>query len=122
MEDMLKTSWVPLALRARCPRCGQGSLFDGWLKIADKCSNCGLDFSKADPGDGPAVFVMFVVGFVVVVLGFWLQMSFHLPTWALLLVLGIVTLGLSVYLLRPFKAALIVLQFRNEAREGRLSE
>lgn len=116
---MSPESWVTLALAGKCPRCGKGKLFSGFLTVAKSCDVCGLDLAKADSGDGPAVFVMFVVGFVVVAVAFWWQMTFMPPIWLLLPVLTVLTVGLSLALLRPFKAALIILQFRNDAAEGR---
>ena len=53
-------------LAGRCPRCGEGKLFKGFITIADKCEVCGQDFKFADSGDGPAIFVMLIVGFIVV--------------------------------------------------------
>ena len=61
-------------LRGCCPRCGQGKLFDGLLKVRPACSNCGLDYSFADSGDGPVVFVLFIVGFLVVGAALWTDM------------------------------------------------
>ena len=56
--------WVA-GLLCRCPRCGKGPLFDGFLSLAKRCTVCGLDYSFADSGDGPAVFIMLIVGFIV---------------------------------------------------------
>src|SRR6266571_5661958 len=67
-EAQPETSPSPFAtgLAGRCPRCGKGRLFDGFLALRPRCEACGLDFSFADSGDGPAVFVMFIAGFIVV--------------------------------------------------------
>ncbi|MEQ8347156.1 MAG: DUF983 domain-containing protein [Sneathiellaceae bacterium] len=109
----------PLAagLKGRCPRCGEGRLFRGFLDIRDACPACGLDYSKVDSGDGPAVFVIFLVGFVVVALALWLEVAYTPPIWlhmALWLPLIVI---LSLGLLRPFKATLIALQYRNKASQ-----
>ena len=120
--EFSKESWIKLALGSKCPRCGEGALFDGYLKVRDRCSVCDFDLSSADAADGPAVFVMFVVGFIVVGVGFAFQMMVNPPMWVLMTVLSVLTIGLSMWLLRPFKAALIILQFRNDAQEGRLSD
>ena len=53
-------------LLCRCPRCGKGKLFDGFLTLKPKCDACGLDFSFADAGDGPAIFVIMIAGAIVV--------------------------------------------------------
>jgi uncharacterized protein (DUF983 family) len=107
-------------LRSRCPRCGQGKLFAGYLTLAPRCDRCDLDFSFADAGDGPAVFVILIAGFVVVGAAlvteavwrppYWL----HAAMWVPLLL--IVTLGL----LRPLKGLLVALQFHHKAEEGRV--
>jgi len=119
MEDFSTESWMALALKGRCPRCGRGDLFSGYLKVASHCRVCQLDFTASDSGDGPAVFVMFPVGFIVVAVLFALQATLNPPLWLLLSVVFALTIGLSLVLLRIFKAALIILQFRNDAKEGR---
>ena len=99
----------------RCPRCGRGKLFAGYLKVAAHCRACSLDFGRHDSGDGPAVFVMFIVGAIVVALAFWLEFT-HAPPYRLHAVLWLpaVTIG-SLALLRPAKALLIALQYRHGA-------
>ena len=62
---------IPTGLRGRCPRCGEGRLFAGFLRLAPRCEACGLDYSFADSADGPAFFVMTAVGFVVAGSGRW---------------------------------------------------
>ena len=68
-------------LTARCPRCGQGKLFDGFLTLRPRCSECGLDYSFADAGDGPAVFVMFIAGFIVVGTALVVEIKYAPPLW-----------------------------------------
>jgi uncharacterized protein (DUF983 family) len=109
-------------LKARCPNCGQGALFSGFLAIAPRCPSCGADFSMADTGDGASVFVMFIVGAIVVPLAFILQFSAHWPTWATIAATVVATIALSLGLLRPFKATLFTLQWAHKAREARLKE
>ena len=114
----------PLAagLRARCPVCGEGDLFDGFLKVAERCESCGADLSKADSGDGPAVFVMFVVGFIVVPLALVLEVAVRPPIWLHLLLWLPLALLLTLLLLRPFKGVMIALQFHHRAEEARLDD
>ena len=109
-------------LRGRCPRCGEGPLFDGFLTIADECEACGLDFSREDAGDGPAVFIMFLVGAIVVPLALLLHLWLAPPVWVQLLVWFPVVIGLSLLFLRPFKATLFALQYKHGAEEARLDE
>lgn len=108
------------ALACRCPRCGEGRLFAGFLTIAPACTVCGLDYAFIDAGDGPAVFVIFIVGFVVIGLALWVELTFMPPIWLHMLLWIPLTLVLSFGLLRPLKALLIALQFQNRAAEGRL--
>ena len=109
-------------LKCRCPRCGRGALFDGFLKPAARCANCGLDYSAEDAGDGPAVFVMFLVGAIVVPLGLALELLVAPPLWAHFLLWAPLTVALSMAFLRPFKGVLIALQFHHKAAEARLEE
>lgn len=100
---------------SRCPRCGRGRLFAGYLRVAERCGVCALELRRHDSADGPAVFVMFLVGGVVVALALWLELAFeppywlHVALWAPLIVVG------SLVLLRPAKAILIALQYRHKA-------
>lgn len=109
-----------VGLRGRCPRCGQGRLFSGYLTVADRCSVCGLDFHFVDSGDGPAVFVVLTAGFVVVGLALWLELALSPPLWVHLVLWTPVILAVTLGLLRPLKGLLIALQYRNKAAEGRL--
>ncbi len=109
-------------VRCRCPVCAEGPLFDGFLKVIDRCESCGADLSRADSGDGPAVFVMFIVGFIVVPLALALEVAVRPPVWLhMLLWLPLATI-LTLLLLRPFKAVLIALQFHHKAEEARLED
>lgn len=109
-------------LGCKCPRCGQGALFDGFLKLGASCEVCGLDYAKADSGDGPAVFVIFIVGFVAVALAFVARYVWYWPMGAALIVSLVFTVVSILLLLRPLKATLIALQYANKAAEGRLEE
>ena len=97
----------------RCPRCGEGPLFRGYLDIAERCGVCGLDLTRQDSGDGPAVFVILVLGFVVVGLALAVEMTFAPPLWLHLVLWFPLILGGSLGLLRPFKATLVALQYKH---------
>lgn len=119
--------WAPVdpvkaGLSGRCPRCGEGRLFRGFLSVGDRCGNCGLDYSFADAGDGPAVFVILIIGFVVVGLALWMEVSLNPPLWLHFMLWIPLTLVLSLVALRLIKGLLIVLQYRNNAAEGRLDD
>jgi len=105
-------------LTCRCPRCGKGKLFAGFLEVAPACRVCGLDYGFADSGDGPAVFVIFVVAPIVVVLALILEAVAHPAPYVHLIIWLPVTVILSLALLRPFKATLLALQYRHNVREG----
>ena len=85
--------------------------------MAPSCSACGLDFAKVDSGDGPAVFIILILGFIVVFLALWVELRFEPPIWVHLLLWTPLTLGGSLAMLRPFKATLIALQFRHKASQ-----
>lgn len=108
-------------LKARCPRCGKGRLFSGFLRPAQNCDACGLDFGFADSGDGPAVFIILIVGFIVVGAALAVEVLYQPPYWLHGLLWVPLTMLLSLALLRPFKATLLALQYRNKAQEGRLA-
>ena len=107
-------------LACRCPRCGKGGLFHGFLNVAPRCESCGLDYAFADAGDGPAVFVIFIAGFIVVGAVLALQVLYQPPTWLLALILVPLVLITTIGPLRPMKGLLIALQYHHQAAEGRL--
>ena len=111
---------IRAGLACACPRCGQGKLFDGLVKLRPECRNCGLDYSFADAGDGPAVFVILIIGFVVVGLALWTEVNYSPPFWLHFILWIPLTIGLSLWLLRVLKALLIALQYRNNARQGEI--
>ncbi len=111
---------VSTGLAGRCPRCGQGKLFDGFLSIAPNCRSCGLDFKFADAGDGPAVFVTLLAGFVVLGAALWVELKYEPPMWVHLVVFMPLTPIVCLAMLRPLKGVMVALQYRNRAEEGRL--
>ena len=112
---------VPLltaALGCRCPRCGRGKVFDGILSVTARCSVCGLDISAQDAGDGPAVFVILLLGAIVVGLAILVEVKFAPPLWLHAVLWLPVTLGGAILMLRYLKAGLIALQYRHLALGG----
>jgi uncharacterized protein (DUF983 family) len=103
------------ALKCRCPRCGKGKLYDGLLSVAPRCVSCGLDFAAQDAGDGPAVFVVLILGAIVVGLALLVEVAFAPPLWVHIVLWTPVILGGAIVLLRPLKAWLIALQYRHRA-------
>ncbi len=119
-EDYAPQPPYSTGLAGRCPRCGKGKLFSGFITVAPRCNVCNLDFSFADSGDGPAVFVMLFAGFLVVGLALWTELTFEPPIWIHLTIFLPLTLIVCIGLLRPLKGLLIALQYRNKAEQGRL--
>jgi uncharacterized protein (DUF983 family) len=99
-------------LRSRCPRCGRGRLYQGLIKVRPRCEACGLDLSAQDSGDGPAAFLILILGAVVVPVAIWFEFAFSPPLWAHLLIWPPIVIGGTIALLRPLKATLIALQYR----------
>ena len=106
-------------LRCRCPRCGNGRLFAGYLTLAPRCERCNLDFSFADAGDGPAVFVILIAGFIVVGSALVVEAMWRPPYWLHALLWLPLLLLLTLGLLRPLKGLLVALQYHHKAEEGR---
>lgn len=94
----------------------------GFLQTADHCKVCGLDFKFIDSGDGPAVFVILIVGFLVVGLALLMEVLWQPPLWLQMLILGPLTIGLSLGMIRPLKGWLIARQYQMKAAEGRVEE
>lgn len=101
-------------LRCRCPRCGKGPMFDGYLTTRERCEVCGLEIAAHDSGDGPAVFIIFILGALVVPMALMLESAISPPLWVHGIIWGIVILGGSIGLLRPFKGVLIALQYHHQ--------
>ena len=114
-------STLAAGLAGRCPACGRGKLFSGYLALAPRCDVCGLDYSFAEAGDGPAVFVILVTGFIVVGAALFVEMAYAPPYWLHALIWGPLAILLPLLLLRSFKGVLIALQYKHKAEEGRLA-
>jgi uncharacterized protein (DUF983 family) len=110
-----------VALRGLCPRCGNRTLFAGVATFAPHCRVCGLDFSNFNVGDGPAAFLIFIVGAIVTALAIWLELAAEPPIWLHILLWFPLATALTVGLLRLAKAALLALEYRHRAREGQIS-
>lgn len=110
-----------VGLACRCPRCGKGRLFKGVfsLGLADRCDSCGLDLAVIDAGDGPAVFAIFILGFLILGGALIAEFVFKVPVWGHVLLWGLLTPLLALGLLRTLKATLAALQLRYKAREAR---
>ena len=104
-----------------CPRCGARTLFAGLARFAPACRSCGLDFASFNVGDGPAAFLILIVGAIVAVSAILLDQAMSPPWWVHLIWIPIAA-GLTIYGLRTGKAVLVFQEYRHRAREGRLAE
>ncbi len=113
---------LPIArgLRGRCPRCGEGRLFRGFLQLRPRCESCGLDFDFADAGDGPAVFVILLGGAIVVGAALITEVVYQPPYWVHAMLWLPLILLVTLAPLRPIKGLMIALQYHHRAQEGRL--
>ena len=109
-------------LRARCPKCGQGPLFKNGLSVRDSCSACGQSFAFADSGDGPAVFVILILGALTLGGALFLEFRYEPPVWVHVVVWGIFIPVVAFGLLRLLKGVLINLQYAHKAEEGRFDK
>jgi uncharacterized protein (DUF983 family) len=100
-------------LRSRCPSCGQGPLFQGFLRVRERCPVCDADLSGQDSGDGPVAFIILIVGAIVVALALLTEVRYQPPVWVHLVLWLPLTVVLVLGLMRPFKATLIALQYKH---------
>ncbi|WP_339775196.1 DUF983 domain-containing protein [uncultured Thalassospira sp.] len=110
---------IKVGILGKCPRCGQGHMFDGFLKIAKNCEVCGLDFSFADPADGPAFFVICFACIPSLIMGIWIEMAYQAPYWVHVFTTLPFLLLTCIPPLRPMKGWLIASQYYYKATEGK---
>jgi uncharacterized protein (DUF983 family) len=122
--DEIARKPLPIArgLRGRCPRCGEGKLFQGFLQLRAKCDRCGLDYNFADAGDGPAVFVILIGGAIVVFAALLTEVVYQPPYWVHAALWLPLILIVTLVPLRLIKGLLIALQYHHKAAEGRLDQ
>ncbi len=111
---------IVCGLRGRCPHCGKGKLYRGFLGLRTHCEKCGLDFGFADAGDGPAVFGILIGGFIVVFAAMIVEIVYQPPYWVHASLWVPLILLVTLGPLRPIKGVLIALQYHHKAAEGRL--
>jgi uncharacterized protein (DUF983 family) len=123
MTDASQPPPIPFmrGLVCRCPRCGKGRLFQGFLTLRARCDACGLDYGFADAGDGPAVFVIFFAGFVVVFSALLVEVLYQPPYWVHAVLWLPLILLTTLAPLRPIKGLMIELQYHHRAAEGRFN-
>ena len=111
---------IVAGLLGRCPRCGKSSMFRGFLTLRPSCETCGLDYRFADAGDGPAIFVILIGGFIVVFAALIVEFKYEPPVWLHAVLWGPLILLVTLLPLRALKGLLIALQYHHKAAEGRL--
>ena len=109
-------------LTCKCPRCGKGALYQGFLTLRPNCPGCGLDYGFIDAGDGPAVFIIMIAGFIVVGAALAVEVIYQPPFWVHAVLWLPLILATTLLPLRSMKALLIALQYHHKAAEGRLIE
>jgi uncharacterized protein (DUF983 family) len=109
-------------LRGLCPRCGKGHLFSGFLSLRQSCEVCGLDYSFADPADGPAFFVICFGCVPTVLLALWLDVAQNASVLTQVSITGPFLLLTCIPPLRPLKGWLVASQYFYNAEEGRIEE
>ena len=107
-------------LGCKCPRCGKGKLFAGFLNLRPRCESCGLDYAFIDAGDGPAVFIIMIAGAIVVASALIVEVKYQPPFWVHAALWLPLILATTLLPLRSMKSLLIALQFHHKAAEGRL--
>jgi uncharacterized protein (DUF983 family) len=120
MTDWQAPDTTQASIRGLCPRCGAPTLFAGAVRFSEACAQCKLDFSQFNVGDGPAAFLIMIIGAIVTIGAVMLELSAKPPFWVHILIWVPLTAALVVGLLRLAKGALLVLEYRNRAREGRI--
>ena len=112
-----RVSWIRAGLGCRCPRCGRGRLYEGFLQVAEACRACGLRLKDHDSADGPAVFVVLILGFIVVALALAVELAYEPAMWLqLVLWVPFIIVGTAL-MLRPAKAIFIALHYRHKAHD-----
>jgi uncharacterized protein (DUF983 family) len=120
--DKGQSGLVQAALFGECPACGARTLFAGWVRFAPRCRACGHDFSAYNVGDGPAAFLILVIGALVCAFALVLQVQASPPFWVHIVLWVPITTGLVLLSLRVSKAMMLIHEARAEVREGRVAD
>ncbi len=121
----MTADWPPIppiqtGIRGHCPRCGHGQLFEGFLSLRPKCEICDLDYSFADPADGPAFFVICFTCVPAVAVASWIEIAYEPAFWVHLVTSLPLILLACLLPLRPLKGWLVNSQFFYKAEEGKI--
>lgn len=119
---MTEPNPILAGMMARCPRCGVGPLFRNGLAVREECSSCKLSYAFADSGDGPAVFVILILGALALGGALFVEFRFEPPVWVHVVLWGVLIPVVAFFMLRVLKGVLIDLQYAHRAEEGRLKK
>ena len=111
---------ISRGLACKCPRCGQGKLFSGFLGLRPRCDVCGLDYAFTEAGDGPAIFIIMLAGAIVVGCALVVEVKYQPPFWLHAVLWLPLILATTLLPLRSMKSLLIALQFHHKAAPGRV--
>jgi len=111
---------VSTGLRGKCPRCGEGALFSGLLTAKEQCSACGLDFKFEDSGDGPTVFIIMGLGFLILGAALYVELTYEPSAWVHFALWPPLILLTGLPLLRMLKGVLIALTWHHDAASGQV--
>jgi uncharacterized protein (DUF983 family) len=123
MSDETSPTLMQSAMRGlacKCPRCGKGRMFDGFLNLRPNCEACGLNYAFIDTGDGPAIFIIMIAGAIVVAAALIVEVKYQPPFWLHAALWLPLILATTLLPLRAMKSLLIALQFHHKAAPGRL--
>lgn len=121
-QQQYRVSPLVAGLTCKCPRCGKGKLYAGFLTLRPNCDKCGLDYGFIDAGDGPAIFIIMIAGFIVVGSALVVEIKYQPPFWVHAALWGPLILATTLLPLRSMKSLLIALQYYHKAAEGQLIE
>lgn len=116
LEVLRGRTAVMAGVRGRCPNCGQGALFAGWLKVSAQCEVCGYALGNVETGDGAATFIMQITGFLVGFTALAINLNYQPPLWLNLVIWPPLAAIVALGLMRPGKGlmtALNLLRTRN---------
>ncbi len=113
---------VQTGLAGRCPDCGEGRLFKSLLSFVDNCAACGADFTNEDTGDGPAVFVIFIVGIFIIPMALGFHMILNPPLAVTFILWGLIIIGVCLWLLRLMRGIMFNISWQRKAREVRAQD
>lgn len=97
--------------RGKCPNCGTGPLFQGYLAVRDTCPICGEELHHHRADDGPAYLTILLVGHLMAPLLLAVFVNFRPDPLVLFTIFAIGAVGLSLYLLPRLKGAIIGFQW-----------